>query len=184
MNLLARYEEINKIKASTYSDKKIYIVIIVITVLVLGAFSVKLVIDNSLLKNDIESLEKYVNDANVQQRLANVNQLQSDLDQIEVMLEEVKSINAVFDSGVRFNSEALNVLYYSQPNNVDLKNIAYKDGMLSVLISSPYSHDASNYVLRLLDTDFFKTVTYSGYAYTESEGRYFTTLQCVLKGGN
>lgn len=184
MNLLARYEEINKIKASQYSDKKIFVIVIVVATLILGAFSIKLYIENSLLKKDIETLEKYVNDTNIKQRLAHVNQLQSDLEQIEVMLDEVNSINAVFDAGVRFDSEVLNVLYYSQPYRVELENIDYKDGLLSVLISGTNSYDASNYVLRLLDTGYFKTVKYSGYVFTESEGRYYATLQCLMKGGN
>lgn len=184
MNLLARYEEVNKIKASQYSDKKIFVIVVVVTVLILGAFSAKLFIDNSLIKNDIETIEGYINDPNIQQRLANVNQLQEDLDQIEVMLEEVNSINEVFEANARFDSEVLNTLYYTQPYRVELENITYKDGLLSVIISGVHSYDASNYVLRLLDTGYFKTVKYSGYVYSESEGRYFATLQCLLKGGN
>lgn len=184
MNLLARYEEINKIKASQYSDKKLYIVIIAIVTLLLGAFSIKLYIDNSLLKKDIVTIQKYVDDTNVQQRLTHVNQLQSDLDQIEVMLEEVNSINAVFDAGVRFDSGVLNMLYYEQPYRVYLKNISYSSGLLSVLISGPNAYDASNYVLRLEESGYFKSVKYSGYVFNESDSRYYATLQCVLKGGN
>lgn len=184
MNLLARYEEINKIKASQYSDKKIFIIVIAVVTLLLGAFSIKLLIDNSILKKDIASIEKYVNDTNVQQRLTNVNQLQSDLDQIELMLDQVNSINDVFDAGVRFDSRVLNMLYYEQPYRVYLENISYSNGLLSVLISGPNAYDASNYVLRLEESGYFKTVKYSGYVYNESDGRYYATLQCIMKGGN
>lgn|SRR5690554_158792 len=183
MNLLARYEEINKTKASQYSGNKLYFVIIAIVVLIFGAYSVKLFLDQSLLNKDIEQLEKYVNDANVQSRLNYVNQLESDIAQIEEMLLEVESINDVFDGSVRFDSIPISVLNFSRPDYVNFESINYQNGAVMVVISGRTASDISNYVLRLERTNHFKKVSYSGYNYDEGLNRYFATIQCLLKGG-
>lgn len=183
MNLLARYDEINKTKASQYSGNKLYFVIIAIVVLIFGAYSVKLFIDQSLLNKDIEQLEKYVNDTNIQNRLNYVNQIESDIAQIEEMLVEVEGINNVFDEAVRFDSVPISVLDFSRPEFVDFESINYQNGSVMVAISGRTASDISNYVLRLERTGHFKKVSYSGYTYDESQNRYFATIQCLLKGG-
>lgn len=183
MNLLARYNELNKTKASQYSDNKLYFILVAVVVLIFGAYSVKLFLDQSLLNKDIEQLEKYVFDTNIQSRLNYVNQLENDIAQIDEILLEIASINQVFDSTVRFNSVPISVLDFSRPQYVQLESINYQNGAAMVVISGRTASDISNYVLRLQRTNHFKRVTYSGYTYDEGLNRYFATIQCLLKGG-
>ncbi len=184
MNLLARYNEANKSKASQYSDRKLYTVIILVVVLLFGGYSIKLYIDNMLLNRSIDNLKSFVENPNTIARLNYINELQEDIQQIDVMLNEVNSINEVFDAAIRYDSQVLNVIYYMQPDRVNLENISYQEGILSVSFSGPNAYDASNYVLRLIETGYFKSVRYAGYAFNESDGLYYATLQCYVKGGN
>ena len=184
MNLLAKYEEVTKTKASQYSDNKLYVVILVVVFLLFGAFSIKLFVDNMLLNSEVESVEEFVSNPRVQSKLAYVNSLESDIAQIEEMLFEVESINEVFGAGVRFNSVPIRVLNYSRPEFVEFQNLTYQSGSIAVVISGRSAFDISNYVLRLERTNHFKKVSYSGYTYDEGQQLYFSTIQCVLKGGN
>lgn len=183
MNLLARYEELHKSKASQYSDNKIYFVVLGVLLLLFGAYSIKLAIDKSLLKKDVKELESYVNVPNIQTKLSYINQLESDIAQIEEMLHEVESINQVFDSAVRFNSVPITILNYSRPANVEWQNIEYQNGAINLSISGYRPEDISNYVLRLQKTDHFKKISYAGYNYNETERKYYASIQCVLQGG-
>ncbi|NLA79091.1 MAG: hypothetical protein GX845_06095 [Erysipelothrix sp.] len=183
MNLLARYEELHKTKASQYSDNKIYFIVLGVLLLLFGAYSIKLAIDNALLKKDITELESYVNDPNIQTKLSYINQLEQDINQIEEMLQEVESINDVFEEAVRFNSVPITILNYSRPANVEFRSMDYQDGKVNVAITGRTAEDISNYVLRLQRTEHFKKVSYSGYSYNDSENRYYANIECVLQGG-
>ena len=182
MNLLARYNEINKTRASQYSDRKLYTVIVLILVILLGGYSIKLFIDNTLLNRSINELRDFVEDPNTVARLKYIDELQEDVQQIDIMLNEVESINQVFNVAIRYDSQVLNVIYYMQPDRVNLESISYQEGILSISITGPNAYDASNYVLRLINSGYFNSVRYAGYQYNESDGLYYTTLQCYLKG--
>ena len=60
MNLLERYRSEQKKKANTTNVFNIYILIIVAAVLILGAYSLKLVLDNNSKRNEIASDRKSV----------------------------------------------------------------------------------------------------------------------------
>ncbi len=184
MNLLARYKELNKLKARKTSPGRMYIAIIVVVLLLLGSFSVKLVIDNQILKDDIKALEGYINHPNIIARMNEITTLQNNIKTLNTIKEDLDSIQLVLDSIPRFDSMILGVLYTSLPPFVKYEAVLYNGGSVIVSIVGPRPSDASNYVLRLQRTGYFKSVTYKGYSYDAVNNRYVSDIHCILKGGN
>lgn len=184
MNLLARYRELNKLKANRTSPGKMYIAIFLAAFLLIGAYSVKLWIDNSLLKSDIQELQSYVESPNVIARMNEVATLQDNLKKLDAMADELNSIDEVLSSIPRYNSGVLSILYTTRPTNVRFESISYTGSSVTVEFNGPRPSDASNYVLRLQRTNYFKDVQYSGYSFDVGSNTYKASITCVLKGGN
>ena len=182
MNLLARYQEIHKEKAAQYSANKIYAVILLVLFLIIGAYSLKLFLDNNMLKGEVNDLQAYVESPNVIARMNEIATLQDNIKKLDEMAAEVGSINEVLKTAVRFDSNTLNVLFYNRPSNVEFQNISFQQGALLVTVTGPRPSDPSYYVLRLQRTDYFKEVTYTGYAYDAGSSQYTTTIRLVMKG--
>lgn len=183
MNLYARYQEIHKAKAAQYSPNKTYMALLLILFLLAGAYSLKLFLDRSLLQSDVNELQEYVSNPTVIARLNEIAILQENIKRLDEMVTEVGSINEVLQSAVRFDSTALNVLFYNRPSNVQFQNISFQQGELFVVITGPRPSDPSNYVLRLQRENYFKEVTYTGYVLDAENDNYTTTIRLVMKGG-
>lgn len=184
MNLLARYRELNKLKANRTSPGKLYLAIFLAAFLLIGAYSVKLFIDNSLLKQDIRELQSYVESPNVIARMNEVATLQDNLKKLDEMSADLNSIDEVLGSIPRYNSGVLSILYTTRPVNVRFVSVSYTGSSVIVDFYGPRPSDPSNYVLRLQRTNYFKDVQYSGYSYDAGSNVYRATITCTLKGGN
>ena len=184
MNLLARYREINKLKANRTSPGKVYLAVFLAAFLLIAAYSTKLWIDNSLLKQDIRELQNYVESPNVIARMNEVATLQDNLKKLDTMTDELKSIDEVLGSIPRYDSAVLSVFYSTRPVGVRFDSINYTGSSVVVSINGPRPSDASNYVLRLQRTGFFKDVQYTGYNFNDGASMYSSTITCILKGGN
>ena len=182
MNLLARYREINKLKANRTSAGRMYIAIFLAALLLIGAYSVKLFIDNSLLKSDIQELQSYVESPNVIARMNEVATLQDNLKKLDAMSDDLNSINEVLGEIPRFDSSVLSILYSTRPTNVRFESVSYEGSAVVINFYGPRPSDASNYVLRLKRTNYFKDVIYNGYSFDGEV--YRSSIRCVLKGGN
>lgn len=184
MNLLERYQEIHKERTNRFSASRIYIVILVGTLLILSALTVQFWLTENGLKSDITTLRQYNESAQVKTKMAEIAVLKENVKSLDTMLAEVKSINAVFDSAVRFNSYTLDVLYSTLPSNVKFTAITYSEGVVKVDVSGTRPSDFSNYTLRLINEAYFKSVTYTGYSFDDGATIYNATIECVMKGGN
>lgn len=184
MNLLARYREINKLKANRNSPGKIYIAVFVASTLLIGAFSIKLWIDNSLLKQNISELQSYVESPNVIARMNEVATLQDNLKKLDEMSSDLNSIDEVLGTIPRFDSTVLSIFYSTRPVNVRFESISYNGSSVNLDFNGLRPSDPSNYVLRLKRTNFFKDVRYSGYTYDQGSNVYRATITCILKEGN
>ncbi len=183
MNLLLRYQEIHKERTNKFSASRIYIVIVMGTLLILGALTVQFWLTENGLKSDISTLRQYNESAQVKTKMAEIAVLKENVKSLDTMLEEVKSINAVFDSAVRFDSYTLDILYSKLPTNVKFTGITYSEGVVKVDVSGTRPSDFSNYAIRLKNESYFKSVTYSGYTFDPTGNLYSATIECVMKGG-
>lgn len=184
MNLLARYHEIHKERESQSSPGRIYIAIVLVVGLLLGAYAVNLWITKISLDQKVQDLNNYINSPDVVRRMKEISVLQDNLKALDSMIEQAVSINEVFDSAVRFDSEALNVLQDNLYTGINFDSINYSKGILYVSISGTRSSDVSNYVLRLSREKYFKFVDYTGYTYDSAENVYRSTIRCTMFGGD
>ena len=129
-------------------------------------------------------MNNYINSPDVVRRMKEISVLQDNLKALDSMIEQAVSINEVFDSAVRFDSEALNVLQDNLYTGINFDSINYSKGILYVSISGTRSSDVSNYVLRLSREKYFKLVDYTGYTYDSAENVYRSTIRCTMFGGD
>lgn len=184
MNLLLRYREIHKERESQSSPGRIYIAIVLVVALLLGAYSVNRWLTKLSIEKKNEELTNYITSPDVTRKMEEISVLQDNIKALDGMIEQTMSINEVFDSAIRFDSEALNVLQDTRYTGISFDSISYAKGILYVNISGTRASDASNYVLRLSRSGYFKSVSYSGYTYDSTENVYRSTIRCTLVGGD
>lgn len=184
MNLLLRYREIHKERSTQNSPTRIYIAVILVVSLLLGAFALNLWLSKISLENDVVDLNNYVNSSEVINKMKEVEQLKINNESLDSLIEQTKSINEVFSSAVRFDAEALAVLQGSRYKDIVFENVSYVNGIIYLDMAGPKASDISNYVLRLAREGYFKDVSYSGYRYEEADLLYRSTIMCKMYGGN
>lgn len=183
MNLLARYREIHKERETQTSPGRLYIAIVVIVALLMGAYSISLWVSKLSLEQSVKNLNDYVTSPEVLRKMQEISVLQDNLKALDAMIDQTNSINDVFDSAVRFDSEVLNLLQDNRYTGIDFESISYSKGILYVNISGTRPSDFSNYVLRLSRSKYFKAVSYSGYVYDTTAEVFRSTIRCTMFGG-
>jgi hypothetical protein len=183
MNLLLRYREIFKERSSQNSPTRIYFVIILVTSLFLGAFALRLWLDKISLEQDIDELNAYISSSEVIEKMKQIELLKLNIGILDSIIEQTHSINTVFDSAVRFDSEALTVLQDNRYTGINFESVSYSKGIIYLDISGTKSSDISNYVLRLTREGYFKVVNYSGYTFDSEALVYRSTIMCTMFGG-
>ncbi len=183
MNLLLRYREIYKERSSQNSPTRIYLVIVLVTSLFLGSYALSLWLNKISLVQDIDDLNSYVNNSEILKQLAEVEKLKLNIETLDSLIEQTQSINAVFDSAVRFDSESLTVLQDSRYTGITFDSVSYAQGIIYLSISGTKASDISNYVLRLTRENYFKLVNYTGYTFDSTDLVYRSTIRCTMFGG-
>ena len=172
MNLYESYLDEQKAVASRTSPVRIYLAIIVFSVLILGAIGIKLLVDNTVVKNKIKDSVTEVND--IQQKIIALSDIEG----------KVTSIREVLDEIPRYDSEILDILYYERPSDIKYTYLTYEENTVYVEYSSLKPSSASNYALSLQNTNLFADISYEGYGYDTVHGVYRGVIKCMLKGGN
>ncbi len=184
MNLYESYLDEQKAVASRTSPVRIYLAIIVFSVLILGAIGIKLLVDNTVVKNKIKDIEAYVNDPKIKDSVTEVNDIQQKIIALNDIDGKVTSIREVLDEIPRYDSEILDILYYERPSDIKYTYLTYEENTVYVEYSSLKPSSASNYALSLQHTNLFADISYEGYGYDILHGVYRGVIKCMLKGGN
>ena len=184
MNLYESYLAEKKAVASRTSPFRIYLAIIVFSVLILGAIGIKLFVDNTVIKNKITEIEAYINDPKIKDKITEVNEIQKKIIALSDIEEEVELIRKVLNQIPMYDSELLDILYYERPSDIRYTTLTYEENTVYVEFSSYKPSSASNYALSLQHTNLFADVSYEGYGYDTVNGVYRGVIKCMLKGGN
>ena len=181
MNLLDSYRKVTKIKANKDATNRIYVAIVVGAILITGAYWGKLLIDNSFIKQDISAIEDYVNDPNIQARVAEADTLQEDIKGLEDILFELENANAAFDYMPTYDSRMIYTILDERPGTVRINNMSFNGGSINLDITGTRIYSVSDYVLRLRRLNDFEAIRYGGYSF--SDGVYNSSINIILKGG-
>jgi hypothetical protein len=184
MNLLLSYKAEQKRKANKISPIRLYTIILIATVLIVGALSLKLVLDNTSIKNEITEIQTYISSPAVIEKMDELSKINENLALLEDIKIEALSLNTVMDYKPRFDSKVLDIVYYEKPTTLKFTEINYSENEVSLDFTAKYVSDVSNYALHLQRTYSFADVSYDGYTYDEDTGIYTGTVICLLKGGN
>jgi len=184
MNLLERYKQEQKRKSNQTSPVKVYLAILVITILFIGTFAVKLFLDNISIENKILSITDYVESPLINEKIDRINTIQANLVRLDTISEQLDSLTKVLKYKPRFDSKALDIIFYEKPTIIKFAMISYDANSIKMKIIGTRPSDPSNYVLRLQRTQSFEDVSYSGYNFDKETKLYYADIICVLKGGN
>lgn len=181
MNLLESYQKINKIRANRDATGRIYVMIFVGTLLIASAYWLVLFIENSNLKQNIKTIQDYLNSPQIVERSNEADQLNEDVTKLDAILNELKSAQDVFALQPTFSSSAVNLIVAERPGTVRMNSITYTGDAISLDISGTRVYSVSDYVMRLRRTNAFQEVQYNGYTLTD--GVYNSNITIILKGG-
>lgn len=183
MNLLERYLEDQKAVIKQGTSIRVFVIILISLILVLGAFIGKIILDNMMYQRKIDELNSFMSLQSTQDKIANINKIETRLSLLDKIETEATGLSDVMAYIPLIDSYAMDIVDEQKPDTVSITNYNYADNTLTIELSTKYSSDFSNYVLHLLNTHFFESVNNYSYSYDETAGRYNGSLVCVLKGG-
>jgi len=184
INLLISYKAEIKRKANKISPIRLYTILLISGILIIGAFSLKLVLDNISIKDEILEIQTYISSPAVVDKMAELTKVNENIQLLDDIKIEALSLKTVMDYKPRFDSKVLDIVYYEKPTTLKFTNINYSSNEVSLEYTAKYVSDVSNYVLHLQRTYSFADISYDGYVYDEDSGLYSGTIICLLKGGN
>lgn len=184
MNLYERYRNEIKVKANKTSPVRLYSGIVIGAILIIGAYGVKLFIDNIVVSNNISDLELYVNDPQIVSKMNDIQQIQNNISRLNEIETSVNEVNAVLDYIPRYDSVILDIIYYEKPAVIQYTSLTYTENTISIAFTAPRSSDASNFALSLQRTKKFADVSYEGYTYDGVANVYRGVIVCILEGEN
>lgn len=182
MNLLERYRSEQKKKANTTNIFNIYILIIVAALLILGAYSIKLVLDNNSKRNEIQSLKSYIESPKMIEKMNELTKLQDNLRILDDIEKEALYLGDVINFIPKFDSKILDVIYYERPTDIKFTLLEYEENTIILNMTGKRPSDFSNYALHLQRTYQFSDVSYDGYTYDKEKGLYTGSIRCIMKG--
>jgi len=185
INLMESYSVTEKRKSAKTDRVKVLMMLLIGLLLIMGAFTAKLFIDNIFLKEDIKSVSAYVNNIDIQRKVALLDQKQQkiqDLNKIDTILAE---LNTSFDVLPRINTLTLNMLTSTMPLGTSLKSVTFDGQWFTVLIYCQDYGKPSEYAVNLRNSDYFEQVIYEGYTSEAFGGtvRYIGKVIAILKVG-
>jgi len=181
MNLLDSYRRVTKIQANKDAANRIYVAIFIGSILIMGAFWIKLLIDNSFIKQDIKSVELYVNDPQILAKAAEADQLNAEIKALETISLELENANAAFDYMPRLDSGLIYLILDERPGTVSVNNISFSGDRITLDITGTRVYSVSDYVLRLKRLNYFQDVQYNGYIL--GGFAYNSSINLILEGG-
>ena len=185
INLMESFSAIEK-RRSAKSDRIIvFMALFLSVVLILGAFSFKLFLDNNNLKDKIKIADAYVNNPVIRQRILAIEVKQAqinDLNEIDKILDE---LNASFEVFPRINTLSLRVITSNMPAGTSLKSISFEGQWFTISLISPNYSGPSQFAINLEKSGFFEEVIYQGYNSEVVNGatRYVGKVVAILKVG-
>lgn len=184
MNLLVPYKAELSRKANKISPLRLYTILLIATILIVGAFALKLSLDSKSVNDEITEIRAYIDSPAVVEKMNDLSKIQENLDLLDEIKLEAATLKDVIDYKPRFDSKILDIIYYERPNTIKFSNIEYSANAISLEYSAKNVSDVSNYVLRLQRTYSFADVSYEGYEYSTETKTYTGTIVCLMKGGN
>lgn len=183
MNLLLSFQAELKYKKNQTSSAKLYLAIILASLLILSAYAVSLILDSMRYARQIETLEAFINSPSTLQKLSDVNHAQDNLVRLDQIESQVDVLNKSLEDVPRFSSEILNLIIKFKPDAVHVDKLEFNLSYVMIDFHEHLSSTAAQYVLDLQESNAFLDVSYVGYVYDPLKKIYTGKIMVSLKGG-
>lgn len=183
INLLEFYTAKKQETYFQYQDLIRYVGILVLTIAVLGALTLKFVLDSSVIQTKIEALNTSLNEPAVIAQLTESEKITKDMQNLDIIETQLIEVLAVLDQIPRYDDHILDTLHSLRTDNVHFTNITYDKNILTIDFYEHKMLTASAYSLRVLESGKFSDCSYTGYQFDETNGIYRGRIVCILKGG-
>ena len=185
INLMDSYLLIEKRKSAKTDRLAVFAAIFLGVILILGAFTFKLILDNNSLGSSIKATQTYVNDPAIKARIALVEQSQQKIKAISDINVILDQLNASFGVFPRINTLLLRKLEVNLPAGATFRSISFDGQWFTIYVACPDYTKPSEYAVRLQNTKIFEEVIYNGYTSEDSAGAkvYIGKITVILKVG-
>lgn len=180
INFVELYRLQGREKKESNTPGKIYLAVFLIATLLLGALTVKLLLDQQILQENVSKLETYINNSQRQSQMTEITKLQRDVDNLNTMEAELADLNNILAQIPRFDRQVLNVVTLNKTDDIEIMSVNYDGEWLTVSTRSEFLTSMSNYALKLEESGKFEDVLYTGYS--ADSGFYNGEIRLGLKG--
>lgn len=181
MNLLTVYSKIYKQRANQNALVRVYAMVFLGAVLIVGAFYVVFFFQNEMTLQRIAEIETYLASPQVVQRKEEVTQLNNDIRTLEDILKEASSAQTIFNLQPKLSTSLMNLVLSERPGTVRINFIDFTGDTIILDISGTRVYSASDFVMRLRRLNVFQDVVFLGYDQTENI--FSSTITVILRGG-
>lgn len=150
--------------------------------LIMVAYGVSLMFQQSLLKGEIASLSSYINaPANVEQYEA-ANAIAIENSNLATFKDSLGDINDVLDTKQGHDSQVLTELLIATPAGLRIDDLTITESVVVIQYSSKREVASSEYIENLKNSGLVKEVNYDGYQYDAGSERYTGSATIILRG--
>lgn len=181
INLLDNYLLSEKKRKNTGSKGLNFIALFLATILLLSAYSLKLFLEDTSLKETNRDLKAYVEDPSILAQIKEISVKQRQLSDLNEILIELKSLNAAFAAMPSLDSVAINKINDCIPADTKITDIDFDGQWITLRTTSSNYLRPSEFARNLRNTSFFEDVVY--YGYENNTGKYIGTVLVALKVG-
>ena len=184
IDFLASQRQLQEMGSSERGSLYFYLLILLGVVLIVGALTVKLKLDEAQLRKQIADLDNNLTNPTNVEKMTQASQLKNDISklrQIKAMIEEGV---VVLDEIGSFSIDPMVNAVSLKPAGISLDYFNYSNSLFSINAHATDYTLFSGYATLLQDSDVFGTVNYSGYVYDVTNKYYTVTYVCTMENGD
>lgn len=181
INLLDNYQLSEKKRKNQGSKSINFVAIFIAALLLMGAYSAKLFIDDLTLKENNQELQSYVDSPTIAAQIADITIRQRQLTDLNEILTELKSLNTAFAVMPKLNSHIFNKINTCLPPDTVILSFEFDGQWLTLKTQSSNLLRPSEFARNLNNANYFEEVNY--YGYEVSSGKYIGTVMVAMKVG-
>lgn len=184
INLLDHYQSLEKVRKGKGSRAVNMVAIILISLVLPGAYAFTLWLEDTQLKSENAELAAFAENPAILKQVSEIAQKNRRLADLQSMLKELDSMNDALDAMPRIESTILGKIADCLPFDTTITQIGFDGQWFVITTKSPNLLRPSEFARNLSNAGIFEDVIYSGY-FVDNSGKtaYIGTVQVALKIG-
>lgn len=181
MDLYKKYKR-SSTKDRALSKNAVYFGLALAVVLIIGAFGVRYTIENMLINDEINNLESYVANEELNEKYNVAQELTEEAAKLNEFKTVLDDLDVIFTKKDAINSNVLVDIFYAKPNDLTILTMSADGPIVSISYKSNSQTASARFVSGLKEKALVKEVDYDGYTYNESDDSYSGNVTLLLEG--